>query len=118
MATRSTPQPRGRRRILIILLIAAIGLLIVAQFILVASARQGYREEIGNNFSQRADNAQEVLVSHIEGLSAQVANLTTLPQIRDLVRQANEQDLKPTSKRLRRFRSTETSRRWRTSGGQ
>lgn len=82
-----------RRQNLIIFLILSIPPLVVGHLLLVYEARQSYREVIGTLFSHRDDDAQTHLINDLERVSAQVSNLTAVPEIQTVVRQSNEQEL-------------------------
>lgn len=100
---------RMNLRILIIFLILGMPSLVVGHLVLVSGARQDYSEVMGNYFSQGADTAQTVLISYLEQVRAQVANLASVAQVREVVQQSNRQRI---SQEVldRRIREIET--RW------
>ena len=84
---------RMNLRILIIFLILGMPPLVVGHLVLVSGARQDYGEVMGNHFSQGADSTQMVLISYLEQIRAQVANLASVGQVRAVVQSSNRQNL-------------------------
>lgn len=105
------PQARSRvrPRILILFLILGIPPLIVGHLILVSGARENYRVTIGNLLSQRADNSQTEIIGYLERISTQIANLTAVPEVVEVVATANRQQ--PTREELER-QVKEIEARW------
>ncbi|MBI4444913.1 MAG: cache domain-containing protein [Acidobacteria bacterium] len=81
---------RIQPRILILFLLLAIPTLVVTHAILASAARNTYREILQAHLSELADNAQMGLVNHLEALSTQVANLSTVGAIQTLVQRSNQ----------------------------
>ena len=100
---------RFNLRILIIFLILGMPPLVVGHLVLVSGARQDYSEVIGGYFSQGADTAQTVLISYLEQVRAQVANLASVAQVREAVQRSNQQRI---SQEVLNRRIQEIETRW------
>jgi hypothetical protein len=81
-------------RVLILFLLLGIPTLVIGHLILVNGAESRFREVVGTYFGHQADRVQAELVTYLEDLSIQVANLTQVPQVQTVVREANSR--KPT----------------------
>ena len=88
-------EDRSKRRINLriftIFFVLGMPTLVVGHLVLVNGARQEYSEVMGDYFSQGADTAQSVLISYLEQVRAQVANLTSVAQVREVVQRSNQQ---------------------------
>lgn len=104
------PTAHFNTQVLIIFLILATIALTLGHFVLMNGARESYREVIGTNFGQRADYAQNLLIQHLQQLSAHVENLAALPDVQRAVRESNADKL---TEKQREDRIREIDDRWR-----
>ena len=83
--------------LVVLLLFLALGIppMVVGHLLLVGSARANYRNAISSHFSRSADHTQMQLVDYLERVSNQAANLGRVPEILDVVRSANQQQIDP-----------------------
>ncbi len=87
--SKSSPQ-RIQPRILILFLILGIPPLILAHLLLVTRAENRFRDVVGTYFGQTAQQLQAGLIHYIEGLEVQIANLTTVAEIQQIVHRSNQ----------------------------
>jgi hypothetical protein len=59
---------------------------------LVNRAENRFKDVIGTYFQQKADRLQTELIGHVETVSVQLANLTSVPSIQEVVRQSNARE--------------------------
>jgi hypothetical protein len=88
-------QKQSRRfrlqpRILILFLLLGIPPLVFGHLLLVNRAEERFKDVVGTYFGQKADRLQTDLVGHIETVSVQLANLSSIPVIQELVTESNE----------------------------
>lgn len=79
---------RIRPRILMLFLILGIPPLVLSHVLLVTRAENRFRDVVGGYFGDRAEQLQVRVVDYLEKLQSQVVNLSTLPEIQDLVNAA------------------------------
>lgn len=83
-------QIRMNPRILILFLILGLVPLIFGHLFLAKGAETRFKETIGSYLSQNATHLQAEVVSYLEDLEIQVANLASMPEIQSLVKAQNE----------------------------
>ena len=92
MPKQSRSRSRLEPRILILFLLLGIPPLLVGHLLLVNRAENRFKDVIGTYFQQKADRLQTELIGHVETVSVQLANLTSVPSIQEVVRQSNARE--------------------------
>lgn len=92
MPKQSRSRSRLEPRILILFLLLGIPPLLIGHLLLVNRAENRFKDVIGTYFQQKADRLQTELIGHVETVTVQLANLTSVPSIQDVVRQSNSQE--------------------------
>ena len=89
MKEQSSSRQRIQPRILVLFLLLGIPPLILGHLLLVTRAENRFREVVGTYFGQTAQQLQSGLIHYIEGVQIEVANLTQVPELQEVIRRSN-----------------------------